>query len=166
MERQGSPSIIFNKGNSNWNSLGTWLNIQKHVLIYEAINDPLLAEKVEVIFPESHFLNGSICTCPYSNDSIFNGLERIFWSQEPGLRADGNNLLSEIHIIFWVGSIILSGTIKMQTRWKEKESTVHFKLLYKGVTPSWSQPCHGEGACVIQWSCKPCCAVPPKMDAS
>ena len=27
-----------------------------------------------------------------------------------------------------------------------------------------SQSCHGEGACVIQWSYEPCCAGPPKTD--
>ena len=29
-----------------------------------------------------------------------------------------------------------------------------------------SQPCLGEGACIIQWSYEPCCAKPPKMGRS
>ena len=38
--------------------------------------------------------------------------------------------------------------------------------MYGDIFLHGSQPCHGEGACVTQWSYEPCCAGLRKMDGS
>ena len=43
---------------------------------------------------------------------------------------------------------------------------IPFASIYSVCPLHGSQPCHGEGACVTQWSYEPCCAEPPKMDRS
>ena len=47
-------STAFNKGNSNRSFMGTSLNIQKHVFLYEDITDPLLVEQAAVTFSVSN----------------------------------------------------------------------------------------------------------------
>ena len=43
---------------------------------------------------------------------------------------------------------------------------IPFASIYSVCPLHGSQPCHGEGACVTQWSYEPCCAGPPKMEES